>query len=44
MRMLGDDQVEGPDLHQLWSEALWGAGLIGGVLGVVAVLAVVFGR
>ena len=35
---------EGPDLHQLWSEALWGAGLIGGVLGVVAVLAVTFGR
>jgi hypothetical protein len=44
MQTLGDDQVEGPDLHQLWTEALWGAGLIGGVLGVVALLAAVFGR
>jgi hypothetical protein len=44
MRILGDDQVEGPDLHQLWTEALWGVGLIGGVLGFVFVLATLFGR
>jgi hypothetical protein len=42
MRTLSDDRPERPDLHQLWIEALWGVGLIGGVLGLVAMLSVVF--
>jgi hypothetical protein len=46
MRTLSDDvdPVERPDIHQLWTEALWGVGLIGGVLALVGLLAVAFGR
>lgn len=32
------------DLHELWGEALWGVGLIGSVLLLVALIAVIFGR
>jgi hypothetical protein len=32
------------DPHSLWVEALWGAGLIGGVLVSVALIAAFFGR
>jgi hypothetical protein len=32
------------DLHELWGEALWGVGLIGSVLLLVALIAAIFGR
>ena len=38
--------IEGPpsDPHALWSEALWGLGLMGGVLVSVVLIAALFGR
>jgi hypothetical protein len=38
--------IEDPpsDPHALWSEALWGLGLMGGVLVTVALIAAVFAR
>jgi hypothetical protein len=36
LNVRGEDD---PDVHALWSEALWGLGLIGTVLAIVAVIA-----
>jgi hypothetical protein len=40
----GKSQRQPTDQHELWSEALWGLGLIGGVLVAVALVARTFGR
>jgi hypothetical protein len=41
--MAGNESSEPPDdyLRQLWYEALWGAGLMGGILLVALVIAAV---
>jgi hypothetical protein len=36
---LEDDHRDDPDLRALWSEAVWGVGLIGAVIAMVSVIA-----
>jgi hypothetical protein len=42
--MSAKTDINGPDLHELWSEALWGLGLIGVVFAFLGILVAAFGR